>query len=693
MQGVPRRILKVILSIESGQKSQKQQRTQEKQPTPTPPAPSLGATQGPAPMRGQSGAPKLEKALSIIGEESGLAVLDLTDDTVFVDVGIDSLLGLTISARLKEELDLDMDFNELFYECPTVRDLKTLLGEPVASSLGSSVPSSGYTSNTPSSSVTGNTTPTSKDDSLALEVGFQRALQIVSEEAGLAMDDLTDDTNFSESGVDSLLSIVITSRFRDELELDVAHESLFVDYPTVADLKQLLVGDSKASSTAQPLAESKPERTSVPEIADGTTKRNGMPLRTESETAALAARKHAVNEYVQKYTAGFSVPVASHASRGSSDNVKVVLVTGASGGLGSHLVDHIARLPDVKTVVCLNRKNNAEAYIRQQKAMRDKGIHFPEALKPKLLVLQTDSSMPMFGLSSSEYEGLATSVTHLIHNAWPMSVKRPLAGFESQFQVMRNLINFSCDVVSRRPEGFKFSFEMVSSIGVVGHHGLGNGEEKTIVPEERVDIDSVMPSGYGDAKLGCEKMLDETLHKHADRFRTMTVRLGQVAGSKTSGYWNPMEHFGRLIKSSQTVNALPDVDGTLYWTPVNDIAGALADLVLSERTPYPIYHIDNPVGQPWREMNAILADALNIPNLIPFEEWIERVRAAPERNNPASTLVDFLSSNYGRMSCGGLVLDRKKTLEHSKTLAAVGPISEELARKYIHIWREIGFLN
>ena len=92
-------------------------------------------------------------------------------------------------------------------------------------------------------------------------------------------------------------------------------------------------------------------------------------------------------------------------------------------------------------------------------------------------------------------------------------------------------------------------------------------------------------------------------------------------------------------------------------------------------------------------MNAILADALNISNLIPFEEWIQRARAAPERNNPAATLLDFLSSNYGRMSCGGLVLDTKKTLEHSKSLAAVGPVSEEVVRKYIHIWKEIGFLN
>ena len=300
MQGVPRRVLKVILSIESGKKSQNQQRAQEKQPTSTLPAPSLAAARGPAPISRQSHVTKLEKALSIIAKESGLAVSDLTENTVFVDVGIDSLLGLTISARFKEELDVDVDFNELFYECPTVLHLKTFLGEPETSSPGSSIPSSSHASSTPRSSMTGNSTPTSKADSFALEVDFQRALQIISEESGVAMDDLTSDTNFSESGVDSLLSLVITSRFRDELELDIALESLFRDFPTVADLRRLLVKDTTTSDTVQPLTESKPEPTSTPEIADGMGKGTGMPLRTESETAALAARSKAVDEYVQK---------------------------------------------------------------------------------------------------------------------------------------------------------------------------------------------------------------------------------------------------------------------------------------------------------------------------------------------------------------------------------------------------------
>lgn len=29
--------------------------------------------------------------------------------------------------------------------------------------------------------------------------------------------------------------------------------------------------------------------------------------------------------------------------------------------------------------------------------------------------------------------------------------------------------------------------------------------------------------------------------------------------------------------------------------------------------PSPAYHVDNPVGQPWKEMSPVLSDALSIP--------------------------------------------------------------------------------
>nr|APX43974.1 polyketide synthase [Pestalotiopsis microspora] len=727
MQGVPRRLLRIILSAESKDKAKPQQKPAQKKKIN---APELSKALDNAkqekrkepkaqpkaqPQAQPATSPTSEQALAIIAEESGLALEDLTDNTVFGDAGIDSLLGLTISARFKEELDMDLDINALFYEYPTVGDLKRYLtgGQSESSNADTSTGESSDAASTPetdsaSEEPTGATTPftevnaedaTSKPEDGTSNVDFKRALEIISEESGVAADDLTDDTNFGDAGVDSLLSLVIVSRFRDELGMDIQHESLFLECPTVADLKETLVGTSQEEPVSAK-AEPSPALSVVEDDESEATAPSAKPASVVELSEFDKARKQKIDEYVEKYIAGWSAPVPKPRAAVPNDNEKVVLVTGASGSLGGHLTFKLAHLSDVKTVICLNRENRAGAFERQKKAMKDKGVHFPEDLLSKLEVHQADTSKPMLGLSKDEYEKLVNSVTHVVHQAWPMSVKRPLPGFEPQFSVMRNLIDLASAVTAQRPKGFRFGFQLVSSISVVGNYAQSEKTfkeegKKTMVPEDRVNIDALLPVGYAEAKWGCERMLDETLHKHPDMFRPMTVRLGQIAGSSVSGYWNPMEHFGFLIKSSQTLNALPDVDGTVYWTPVNEIAGTLCDLVLSDRNPYPVYHIENPVGQQWTEVNAIIADALGIPksNMIPLEEWTQRVKAAPQRDNPASTLADFLGSNYKRMSCGGLVLDAQKTLEHSQTLSAVGPVTEEVIRRYIYVWKTIGFLK
>ncbi|KAF3390904.1 Iterative polyketide synthase afoE [Talaromyces pinophilus] len=420
------------------------------------------------------------------------------------------------------------------------------------------------------------------------------------------------------------------------------------------------------------------------------------PPQPEIQLQPAAGRKAAVDEYVRKYTEGFSLGEPVKGAASPSPYEQCVLITGATGSLGSHLLAHVAALPNVKTVVCLNRRSGSDANARQQKALEDRGILIDAASQSKLQVFQATTSKPLLGLEKSDYEELLGKVTHIVHNAWPMTGKRPLSGLESQFQVMRNLIDFARDISARRPEGSKVTLQLISSIAVVGHYPLWSGNVE--VPEERMTLESVLPNGYGDAKFVCERMLDETLHKYPDQFRVMSVRPGQIAGSKVTGYWNAMEHLSFLFKSSQTLKVLPDFEGDLCWTPVDDVAGTCSDLLICDRQPYPVYHIDNPVRQPWKEMIPLLAELLDIPrnNIVPFKEWVRRVRAFPgsvEWDNPAALLIDFLDDNFLRMSCGGLLLGTAKSCEHSPTLAAVGPVSVDITKKYIQSWKNSGFLH
>jgi malonyl CoA-acyl carrier protein transacylase/nucleoside-diphosphate-sugar epimerase len=424
-----------------------------------------------------------------------------------------------------------------------------------------------------------------------------------------------------------------------------------------------------------------------------------LPVPERTLSADCAARKVAIDEYVRRMTQGFKIDNNISGllnSTNISSHGDCILLTGATGSLGSHLVANLASCSSVTRIICLNRQSNEDAEARQRKSFQIRGISISSEHLAKLQVYETDLSKPALGLSKAARQDIIGSVTHIVHNAWLMSAKRSLKGFESQFHIMRNMLDLASDISSQRPPGSKVTFQFISSIAVVGHYPLS--KQTVHVPEQPMYVEDILPNGYGDAKYICELMLDETLHKYPNRFNAMAVRIGQIAGSKISGYWNSVEHFPFLLKSSQTLNALPGFTGELSWTCVDDVAGTLADLLNAEH-PYPFYHIDNPVRQQWSSMLPVLADALGIPrkDIIPFEDWVDKIRdrmasGKPDMANPAAKLIDFLDDNFTRMSCGGLLLQTKNTEEHSKTMREVGPIEIETARKFIRAWREIGFL-
>lgn len=73
---------------------------------------------------------------------------------------------------------------------------------------------------------------------------FEKVRKIIAEESGVAEDDLTDDTEFADAGVDSLCSLVIGSRLREELDMDLDPDfSLFGAFTTVGELRSLFKGN------------------------------------------------------------------------------------------------------------------------------------------------------------------------------------------------------------------------------------------------------------------------------------------------------------------------------------------------------------------------------------------------------------------------------------------------------------------
>jgi thioester reductase-like protein len=424
-----------------------------------------------------------------------------------------------------------------------------------------------------------------------------------------------------------------------------------------------------------------------------------MAERLRSEAFAdpsLSSGANLLQDYVNQYSTRISLSPKA-----------VLLLTGGTGSLGSHLLAHLASLPGVAEIICLNRLHSVEPRALQEQAMASKGIDISKIAWEKITVLQTNTSAPVLGLQDSEYRIFMGKVTHILHNAWPMDFNRSISSFKKQFKTLQNLCNLALDANSIRPN-IKPRILFTSSISVVGQYNLIHGGSE--VPEVRVeDAACSNEFGYGQAKLVCERILENISGQYPNQIEAGYVRVGQISGSTTSGFWNSNEHFPALVKPSQFVGKFPPVKGLLSWLPVDLAAQPMSELLLAPvgYEKCMVFHLQNPIMQPTDEVYDVVLSKLGPACSLAesFEEWIELVCSAQDEgtsrvggdreenvaSNPAAKLAEFFRNDFQHM--GDVVMGTAQARKLSPTLENMGPVSAEIVGKYVDYWKREGFLG
>jgi thioesterase domain-containing protein/acyl carrier protein len=96
------------------------------------------------------------------------------------------------------------------------------------------------------------------------EAGLNKLMDIISEESGIEKRELSDDVELGDLGIDSLLSLLIASRLKDDLGFNLGSGiTLFDEFKTLSSLKSAYL-KSKGLSPAQSLASPKDGRSLGP---------------------------------------------------------------------------------------------------------------------------------------------------------------------------------------------------------------------------------------------------------------------------------------------------------------------------------------------------------------------------------------------------------------------------------------------
>ena len=445
-----------------------------------------------------------------------------------------------------------------------------------------------------------------------------------------------------------------------------------------------------------------------------------------------------------------NLPSANDNKRASGQSF-VVLLTGSTGSLGSYILSSLASNPDVEMIYCLNRGENAQT--RQMKSFEEKGLVFDSE---KMTFLHYSLSEPDLGLEHTVYETLAQSVTHVLHSAWDLNFLRSLDSYaSSHLKGIQYLVNFAAQ--AKRLNCLVFLSTVATATAWAETH-------EDPIPETIMnDWYAAESMGYAESKSIAERLLAAASEKSG--LRTAICRLGQIAGPTTkSGSWNQREWIPSLIESSMYLGKLPASLGSrdlIDWIPVDIAAQIVVDLIwesenklqppttqtslpsskdtlsdptstarnvlkrdssdsqsqveqttksevsdsngnvpaLSKATSAAVYNIVNPSTTTWPTIVPVIKSACTVElDIVSFPEWLEALQSSglnPHMDsdgseiekNPALKLLQFLKSMEQQIQQPTAVFSTDETVKASRTLATLPAVGAEWMENWMRQWR------
>lgn len=421
-------------------------------------------------------------------------------------------------------------------------------------------------------------------------------------------------------------------------------------------------------------------------------------------------------DLAEKYQHSIHAPIASF----DHQQERRVVLTGATGFLGAHILDLLLRDPAVSKVFCLVRaKDGNDARVRVLNSLQSRELEAPAATAenaPRLVCFPSTLSDFRLGLAEAEWAQISSQVTMIIHAAWPVNFSLKLQSFDPQLAGLRNLLE-----LRDATPGSAARFVLISSTAAVS--ALSSAGNRPIPETLSSEPEDAAPLGYGRSKWVAENICasarvggsfseptpsgGETTAPEEEKAPIMIVRVGQLCGNQQRGVWNATEAWPLLFSAaSRVTGSLPALKGEpLAWLPVDIAARAVLELAffVEENRPVarggglkvqktPVFHVANTLQTPtWSNMVEWLVaeeEQKGMRTVTP-EAWLHELESALEsgQQHPARALMHVWKMNFtsvDREDGVGVVSDTRRAEAASDVMKAVRPLERDAV---VRMWQ------
>lgn len=379
------------------------------------------------------------------------------------------------------------------------------------------------------------------------------------------------------------------------------------------------------------------------------------------------------------------------AERGHRVGQRSVLLTGATGFLGAHLLENLVRNQQTRIICLVRSRAGRDGRSRMAQALSSYGIP-RSVLRRRVEVIEGDLSQARIGLSDAAFEALCGAIDTIYHVAAAVDWVQPYEALRAtNVAGTLEILRLAC---SHRAKPVHF----ISTIGVC----LATPGPAT-VSEDHDAAQSLEGLHFGYVQSKC---VAETLIRRAgERGLPVTVyRPSFISGHSRRGVSETYGFLSSFLKGCVQMRCAPNLDWVLDCCPVDHVAASVTGLSACGDTAPRVFHLDNPESRHWREC-VLWLNLYGYPvRLIPYREWLRRLQAeAGDPGHPLHSLRSFFS--WRPAGLGGLTLpelyeqDRKSRVDSGATRKALAagslrspPLSAHLLDRYFSFYVRRGFL-
>ena len=253
---------------------------------------------------------------------------------------------------------------------------------------------------------------------------------------------------------------------------------------------------------------------------------------------------------------------------------KNILITGATGFLGTHILKSLISNTHIKNIYCVVRaKDNHSAKQRIEDTLNK----LDHSLSDKIIYLSGDISLKHFGWDSDTWNKYSNSADTVIHAAASVNLLLPYGALKSSnLHGTANILDFCLNKKQKH-------LAYISTNGIYPLH-----TNMTFDESKNIDWLDSLDSGYSQTKWASEKLVHMATK---NGLKSTILRLGNISPeynsyiNESDTNWLLLQEIFRQKKIPNTIN--------LEMTPIAHICHILEHILQEEQLDKDVYNIIN----------------------------------------------------------------------------------------------------